>query len=203
MASTQKTAPSITAPDDLAQQIGREIDRARTVAGLTISSLHRLTGISRTVLQGYEAGRFKPGARELYLLAKALKISANKLLFGRDDLTQPDPLADLIGPVDKAESTSKIAVVYTLLSREEQRAFLLLLSLLAETRVGGRDKLREILRASETVIAEMPGMIELVTESLSDETKQEIARRMAGMSPPSTAGEVGEPARKRRAPKQV
>lgn len=65
--------------------IALELKRAREAAGLSHSDLNRITGISRTVLLGYERGRTKPGAREIRLLSKALKVTPNRLLFGTDE----------------------------------------------------------------------------------------------------------------------
>lgn len=52
---------------------------------MTVKQLHEQTGISRAVLFGYEAGRTRPGARELRLLCEALKVTPNRLLFGSEE----------------------------------------------------------------------------------------------------------------------
>jgi transcriptional regulator with XRE-family HTH domain len=67
-----------------ADLIGSRIHRARVEAGLSVLEVGRLTGISKTVLHGYERGRTKPGAREIRLLSTALKISPNRLVLGND-----------------------------------------------------------------------------------------------------------------------
>src|SRR5689334_17943064 len=65
--------------------IAAEIKRARTRAGKSHSELHRETGISRTVLIGYESGRTRPGAREIRLICDALNTTPNRLLYGMEE----------------------------------------------------------------------------------------------------------------------
>lgn len=64
--------------------IGLRLQRARLDATLSVIEVARLTGISKTVLHGYERGRTKPGAREIRLLSTALHISPNRLILGND-----------------------------------------------------------------------------------------------------------------------
>jgi transcriptional regulator with XRE-family HTH domain len=66
-----------------------ELRRAREAATLSHSDLNRLTGISRSVLYGYEVGRTKPGAKELTLLCEALRVSPNRLLMGTEEPFKP------------------------------------------------------------------------------------------------------------------
>ncbi len=47
-------------------------------------------GIARTVLIGYESGKFKPGSRELRILCAALELSPEWLLLGTDKHLQED-----------------------------------------------------------------------------------------------------------------
>jgi transcriptional regulator with XRE-family HTH domain len=42
-------------------------------------------GVSRTVLVGYEAGNFRPGAREIRILCETLGITPNWLIYGDED----------------------------------------------------------------------------------------------------------------------
>lgn len=150
MSSTAPTQPEDG--DQLAQEIGTRIERARTSKNLSVSELHRLTGISRTVLQGYEAGRYKPGAREIRLLSDKLDCSPNRLLLGREDFRERSHLDDLLGDTTGATSAAKFAIVFQMLTMEEQRAILSLLTLLAEARVGGRSNLSKILSAADEVV---------------------------------------------------
>ncbi len=71
--------------------IAIELTAARTRAGLSVIELSKLTGISKTVLHGYERGRTKPGAREIRLLSGALNISPNRLILGNESFESETP----------------------------------------------------------------------------------------------------------------
>lgn len=72
-------------PANDSDSISFQLQSARVDAGLSIADLSKQTGISKTVLHGYERARTKPGAREIRLLCAALKVSPNRLLFGADE----------------------------------------------------------------------------------------------------------------------
>ncbi|HEX5684863.1 MAG TPA: helix-turn-helix transcriptional regulator [Ideonella sp.] len=148
-------APTDQESDPLAQQIGSELASARREKGLSVSELHRTTGISRTVLQGYEAGRYKPGARELRLLSEALDCSPNRLLFGHDEFRKRTSVDELLGDQNSAIRAARFAIVFQLLTNEEQRAVLSLLSLLVEGRAGGREQLAKQLSVVDAVVANL------------------------------------------------
>lgn len=71
--------------------ISVQLQSARTQANLSVIELSKLTGISKTVLHGYERGRTKPGAREIRLLSAALNISPNRLILGNDEFATDRP----------------------------------------------------------------------------------------------------------------
>jgi transcriptional regulator with XRE-family HTH domain len=102
--------------------VAAELARARANAGLSHSDLHRITGISRTVLIGYEAGRTKPGTREIRLLCDALKVSPNRLIYGSDEFSL---FSDIESGTDRAVST-KFSMLMLMLSKEERLALLTL-----------------------------------------------------------------------------
>lgn len=141
--------------DPLAEKIGAEIAGARKDRGLSVSELHRQTSISRTVLQGYEAGRYKPGAREICLLAQALDCSPNRLLFGHDDFRKRTNLDELFGNAPKATNATKIGIMAQMLKQEEQAIVLGLLTLMIEERVGGRDNLSQVLSVADQVMTSL------------------------------------------------
>lgn len=142
-------------PDALALLIAEQLASARREKGLSVSELHRKTGISRTVLQGYEAGRNKPGARELRLLAETLDCSPNRLLFGSDDFRQRSNLDALLGDTSSAIRTAQFAIVLQLLTAEEQRAVLSLVTLMAEGRAGGRESLAHQMAVADGTVARL------------------------------------------------
>src|SRR3546814_4572571 len=69
-------------PDD---GIGLRIKSAREARKLSQIDMHNRTGLSRTVLINYEAGRHKPSAREIKLICDALEISPNYLIYGTEE----------------------------------------------------------------------------------------------------------------------
>jgi len=92
----EQLTPGDTSPE---AGIGERIRSVRERLGLSQTQFHQRTkdhdpdakGISRTVLIGYEAGRFKPGARELRILCRAFALAPGWLLLG----TESSPKEDL------------------------------------------------------------------------------------------------------------
>lgn len=116
-----------------------ELRRAREAKGLSHSDLHRITGISRSVLFGYEAGRTKPGAREIRLLCEALQVSPNKLLFGVEEPFKPRPgLRSFVkmrgSPMGVLAATFLIPLLFASLDDEQVESILILLESLVEAR---------------------------------------------------------------------
>lgn len=121
--------------------IALEIKRAREERDLNISDLSRLTGISRTVLFGYEAGRTRPGAREIRLIAEVLKVSPNRLLFGSEEPFEVRKgVSTLVTMAASNPITAVVASMFLLpmaaavLREEEKVAFMSLLMAMVEAR---------------------------------------------------------------------
>ena len=141
--------------------ISYEIKRAREKRDLTISDLSRLTGISRTVLFGYEGGRTRPGAREIRLIAQALRVSPNRLIFGDEKPFEPKsglaPLVELIAsnPTNAVvTSVLLIPIVGAVLTKEEWTAILSIVGSLVEAR---DKKAFAVLTAMTEVMSEFTG----------------------------------------------
>lgn len=116
-----------------------ELRRAREAKGLTHTDLHRLTGISRSVLFGYEAGRTKPGAKELKLLSQALQVNPNRLLFGDDEPFKPRTGLRAIAklrnsPMGIVAAMMIFPIVFATLDDDQLESLLTLLSSLIEVR---------------------------------------------------------------------
>lgn len=89
--------------------IGERIKEKRTDLKLSVEQLADLTkewdyhegkGIPRSTLYGYEAGTYKPAARELRLLAYALNVSPTYLLLSEEwdaEAAKNAKIADLLG----------------------------------------------------------------------------------------------------------
>lgn len=121
--------------------ISFQLQRARVDAGLSIVELSRLTGISKTVLHGYERSRTKPGAREIRLLCSALHISPNRLILGNDDFETDTP--GFTSFYRKIRARPQLAALFysmsmplmaSLLDEEEVKSVLFLVSNLVRAR---------------------------------------------------------------------
>lgn len=152
--------------------IAIELRRAREAKGLSHSELNRLTGISRTVLYGYEVGRTKPGAREIKLLSEALEVTPNRLILGTDE---PFRRAMLRGKIKQkiSPSTSKVTfglfsqALMSALDNDQADAIMTLLISLVE----GRDKelFKQLMVSMEVVAEHIEGestseMVDIVTK---------------------------------------
>lgn len=192
-AATKTVRPSAT--DTLSESVGKtgqdrdlflkavsaELRKARERADLTVSDLHRATGISRTVLQGYEAGRFVPGAMELKKLCQVLKVTPNRILFGEEKPLDEKPLlASFIGDVGKATGTAKLAITLQVLSSEELSALLSLVESIVIARVGGAKKLKEMLAAVDVLVGDQgtPGFIASMGEEFFNQLTDEQKARL-------------------------
>lgn len=83
--------PVERSPSSEVDAIAFQLQRSRIERGLSIVELSKQTGISKTVLHGYERGRTKPGAREIRLLCAALQVSPNRLILGNDSFETSTP----------------------------------------------------------------------------------------------------------------
>ena len=167
--------------DAFLKSVSAEVRKARERADMTVSDLHRETGISRTVLQGYEAGRFVPGAMELKKLCLVLKVTPNRVLFGEEKPLEKKPLlAEFVGDVTKAMGTSKLAVALQVLSSEEISALLSLVESIVISRVGGAKKLQEMFGAVDVMFGNpnTPGLIESVGEDIISQMTEEQKRKL-------------------------
>jgi DNA-binding Xre family transcriptional regulator len=176
--------------DPLAQSIGIEISRALGAKQMSVVKLHQVTGISRTVLQGYIKGRYKPGAREIREICRALDCSPNRLLFGRESFRERSPLDDLVGDADKMKNSASAGAIFQLLTLEEQRAFLSLLALFVEKRTG-REGVAAILHASRAAVEAMEaqgaGLEQRLEALATPEVIDAVATKVREASPPKPA----------------
>jgi transcriptional regulator with XRE-family HTH domain len=94
----ENSTTKVAVPED---GIGERIRQARERLRLSQTQFHQRTkeadpegkGIARTVLIGYESGKFKPGAREIRVLSQAFGLDPEWLVLGEqkkldDDLDQ-------------------------------------------------------------------------------------------------------------------
>lgn len=144
--------------------VGAELRKARERSGKTISELHRETGISRTVLQGYEASRFAPGAAELKRVCKALNVSPNLVIFGEETPLDEKPLLSAyVGDMSMSMGPTRLALVLHLLSASELTAILNLVESILISRTGGVQKLKQALEMFGLLL-DSPAMADVVSE---------------------------------------
>lgn len=129
--------------------MGERIRSLRERNGLTQSQFSQQTvqadpsgkGISRTVLVGYEAGKFKPGAREIRILCETFKVNASWLIFGDLDQKADDDSFDasLFGGMGDPDLSFAFRVALALagLKAHERESFATLIHGLAVARRGG------------------------------------------------------------------
>jgi transcriptional regulator with XRE-family HTH domain len=121
--------------------ISVQIRTARERAGLSVVELGRLTGISKTVLHGYERGRTRPGAREIRAISNALKVSPNWLIFGNESFETEHPTFTSIYRKMKARpglgmmlASFYIPFVAGFLDEDEMRSVLVMVEALISAR---------------------------------------------------------------------
>lgn len=132
----------IALPEDA---LGERLKVKRMEMKLTHDGLSDLTrvadvagrGISRTTIRGYELGTYKPGAREIRILSKALKVSPTWLILGSDASAGATSQAGR--PQEDRPRWSErvlLAISYGGLAAEEQRIVRELVESMYRARVG-------------------------------------------------------------------
>lgn len=122
--------------------IGERIRSAREARGFTQSALALRTkmvdstgkGVARTVLFGYESGKFRPGAREIRLICQALSITPNWLVMGLE-VTSGQASMEAVIKRDWG-SAVKLAMAISILKTHERGAFQSLVLSMAGRQLG-------------------------------------------------------------------
>lgn len=137
--------PRKPVPEDA---IGERIKEAREGRGWTqqvLSTRTRLAdpngeGISRTVLVGYEAGKTKPGAREIRLLADALNVTPNWLLLGHTNAAKAlMPSLEFTSKGNELAKAIRVGLAMMLLKQHERDLISMMLFSLAGRELGDAD----------------------------------------------------------------
>jgi len=148
-----------------------ELRRARQKAGLTHSELHRLTGLSRTVLIGYEEGRTRPGEREIKKLCDALRVTPNLLIYGTEQPFEPDEALKRLGLDAESVGVAHLMVLFNMLPVEDRRAVLTLMHSILEARHGREwfGTAVEMMKVLEKFIPSVMGKLGFSKEGLEAE----------------------------------
>jgi transcriptional regulator with XRE-family HTH domain len=148
---------------------------------VSVVELHRRTGISRTVLQGYESGKFAPGSIELRKVCEALGATPNKIIFGDErPLEKKSPLEEHLGDLTKVQNTARLGTMFQMLTVQEQSSLITLIESILIPRVGGIEKLKLGFEALDLVFNNMTGeKITQFTESIAESLPPDLGEKFA------------------------
>lgn len=137
--------------DQLAKTIGEQITQAMERLNITVTELHKRTGISRTVLLAYTRGTYAPGARELKLLCDNLDITPSVLLYGSNQVaTTPYRLGD-IKLSDSGMDLIAFMVLLSTMTKVERQSLLTLVESISVARDANRH--RDLLGTIKVMLA--------------------------------------------------
>lgn len=106
--------------------IGENIRRAREASGMTQADVHEATGIPLQTYKAYEAGLRPPPADRIAAIAKALKVSADELVFDPEERDVNQDLRAIFKRVstlpDDLKSNAKMMLRAMVLGMEEEAA---------------------------------------------------------------------------------
>lgn len=157
--------------DQLAKTIGEQITQAMGRLSITVTELHKRTGISRTVLLAYTRGTYAPGAREIKLLCDNLDITPSVLLYGSN---QVDTTPFRIGDIPLSKSGMEVVAFLVLLNHlttAERKSLLTLVEGISAARDANRH--REQLRVIEFML-------------MNEQFQQTMEAFVTGLSSPET-----------------
>ncbi|RDV00118.1 helix-turn-helix domain-containing protein [Trinickia dinghuensis] len=178
--------------------IAIQLKVSREARGLSVSQLHATTGIARTALHDYEAGRYKPGANEIRKLCDALGITPNKLLTGRDNPESPKtPLEEVFGTGSEHVQVMKAGQLILMLPPDERDAFYKLLLGLVSSRYPA-DKVREALEAMDLMAGILNAAVALKTDPDATIDVEHVRKHVAQVNPDLVSDERAEKVRKAR-----
>ena len=146
--------------------LASELIKARTDRGFSQAHLAEASGISRSAIKAYEAGRNMPGSRELKALCSVLHVTPNQLLFGTEAPTfgESGPtVADALLKADpewKMLARTRLSALADLLTADECAALLQLSQGIATARHGA-EKVRQAFLSADF----MAGYTRIVLES--------------------------------------
>lgn len=171
-----------TAPES---GIGDRIRAAREARGLSQTSLAARTqlndstgkGVGRTVLFGYETGKFRPGAREIRLLCQALSVTPNWLILG-DEAASTQASLEMVRKRDWIAAV-RLAMAISVLKPHERASFQSLVLSLAGRQLGDM-KLSALLTMGSMVARDsLPKLESWMGEDVSDISLDELVTRVS------------------------
>lgn len=166
-----------------------QLKRRREELGLSIVDLHKATGIARTALHDYEAGRYKPGLTEIRKLCAALRVTPNRLVVGRDDLErQPTALEETFGVGPQDVRLVKLVRLTSMLPPDEQEAVMTLVLGLVTSRYA-KARVTEEMSAVDLAMGITNLMTKATKEGVADKVTPEYAAKAIGEVAPDLVSE--------------
>jgi transcriptional regulator with XRE-family HTH domain len=89
--------------DYLTVEIGRRVRRRREELGFTREQLAEICDLSTNFFAGIELGKKNMSAKSLYMVAKALNLSADFILFGEGAEAEKTNLEKMLGELSKED----------------------------------------------------------------------------------------------------
>ena len=180
--ATDAASGGAGAPED---GIGDRVRSAREARGLSQTALAARTkmvdgtgkGVARTVLVGYEAGTFRPGAREIRLICQALSITPNWLILGAE-VASTQASMETVRSRDWTAAV-RLAMAISILKTHERAAFQSLVLSMAGRQLGDM-KLSALLTTGSMIArATLPELAAFFGEDLGDEQLETLVQRCA------------------------
>ncbi len=163
--------------------IGDRIRAAREARGLSQTALAARTqmgdstgkGVGRTVLFGYESGKFRPGAREIRLLCQALSVTPNWLILG-DEAASTQASMELVRKRDLIAAV-RLAMAISILKPHERAGFQSLVLSLAGRQLGDMRLSSLLMMGSMVARHVMPELKEWFGEDVEEVTLDTLLLR--------------------------
>lgn len=184
---TDQVNPATEAPDVDSSApesgIGDRIRAAREARGLSQTALAARTqmadstgkGVGRTVLFGYESGKFRPGAREIRLLCQALSVTPNWLILG-DEAASTQASMELVRKRDLIAAV-RLAMAISILKPHERAGFQSLVLSLAGRQLGDMRLSSLLMMGSMVARHVMPELKEWFGEDMEEVTLDTLLLR--------------------------
>ncbi len=165
--------------------IGDRIRAAREARGLSQTALAARTkmvdaggkGVARTVLFGYESGKFRPGAREIRLICQALSITPNWLVLGAE-VAGSQASMETVRRKDWI-SAMRLAMAISVLKPHERAGFQSLVLSMAGRQLGDMKLSALLLAGSMIARSSMPELQAWFGEDMEDLPLETLVLRCA------------------------
>lgn len=205
----QSNLPSEGASTEVPEDgIGSRLRAVREARGWSQTDVAHMTkeldphrkGVSRTVIVGYEAGNFKPGAREIRLLCETLTVTPNWLIYGSDFAGGTEQASMEAARKNGLFAAMRLALAIAVLKPHERSAFQSLVLSMAGRELGDRKLSNLFILAAGLAIPgvdklqEHLGMDpqELMDKSISEVIEALVEKPIAHNSPWGNKLDFGE-----------